>query len=358
MNLKRYYLLLFIGFIALSCTSEQEILSPTEPQLDRSNAMLATTSGLNTIVCNSASEIQNAMKNAKAGDVIRIEGGTYTGSTSSSGNSNARFYSSKSGTAENPIVIEAYNSSDIPVLKGSSYSSNYVMYITGKYWVIKDLRVKTGKKGIMLDNSDYTKIDNVEVDNIGEEGIHLRDGTSNTEITNCYVHHTGKSNIKYGEGIYIGSDNGKWGTYRMECNYNKIRYNTIGPYVRAEHIDIKEGTKGNTIEYNTFDGKGMNDTLNGGLSFIDVKGNANKIRYNYGKQNGNSLLAHAFEVHDKVNGWGDDNIFKDNEIDFDSGNTSSYVVKVDDLSSVSGSPSGTTASGDTRSPSGNMYDLN
>jgi hypothetical protein len=36
----------------------------------------------------------------------------------------------------------------------------------------------------------------------------------------------------------------------------QILANRIGPYVRAEMIDIKERTTGNIIEDNIFDGKG------------------------------------------------------------------------------------------------------
>lgn len=336
--------IVFTGLLCAHCTESFEVDpnwtdAPTETNVESIGSIVS---------CSTAACIQDAMQNAVPGDVIRIASGTYQGSTSTSGSSNDHFYSAASGTSTEPIILEAANASDPPVLKGTSYSSKNVLRITGAYWEIRDLKISTGKKGIMLDNSDYTRIVNCEVYEIGEEGIHLRDGTSHAEVTNCNIHDTGKYTIKYGEGVYIGSDNGKWGTFIKECDYNLIAFNRIGPEVTAEHIDLKEGSSFNVIEHNIFDGAGIRDETNGGLSFMDVKGNDNIIRENCGFQNDNSLLLNAFEVHVKVSGWGENNAFMNNHIEFSAGNTSSYVVQ--NPSAVTS----TTAGCNVRIPVGNM----
>ncbi|MCF6361755.1 MAG: right-handed parallel beta-helix repeat-containing protein [Cyclobacteriaceae bacterium] len=332
--------------LAFSACSDK-LIDSLNPEIQATQPFSSNaTSGI--IICSTAECIQNAMQNALPGDIIRIEPGVYTGSTSTSGNSNARFYSVASGTSANPITIEASDASNKPVLQGSSISSKNVMHIKGGYWVIRNLDIRTGKKGMMLDNSDYTKILNCEVYDIGEEGIHLRDGTSNAEVTNCYVHDTGKLTNKFGEGIYIGSDKGKWSTYIKECDNNLISNNRIGPGVTAEHIDLKEGSSFNIIEHNIFDGAGINDQTNGGLSFMDVKGNNNITRFNCGFQNANGLLLNAFEIHVKVSGWGENNTFTNNHIKFSSNNSSSYIV------SNPNSVNTTTAGCNVRVPSGNV----
>lgn len=337
---------LWLVFISFSQCGQDAITDEIETAALPSAA--SSTVGLNTITCNTLVCIQSAMQNAQPGDVIRVAAGTYTGSSSTSGNSQGYFYSGASGTSANPIVIEADDPANLPILQGSSNNSKYVLYLTGSYWIVKDLKFRNGKKGMMLDNSDHTVIQNCEVYDIGEEGIHLRDGTSYAEVTDCYVHDTGQRTVRYGEGIYIGSDKGKWSTFTKECDYNLISNNVIGPEVTAEHIDLKEGSSYNIIEYNVFDGAGMSDLLNGGLSFMDVKGNDNVTRLNCGFQNGNSLLANAYEVHEKQSGWGANNTFVNNHVTFDGGNTSSYVVAV--------SNGITTTSGgcNVRVPSGNM----
>jgi hypothetical protein len=52
------------------------------------------------------------------------------------------------------------------------------------------------------------------------------------------------------EGVYVGSAN----TRSDKSNHVKILNNTIGPDVRGEAVDIKEGTTGAGIADNTVTG--------------------------------------------------------------------------------------------------------
>ncbi|MDC7224396.1 MAG: discoidin domain-containing protein [Spirochaetales bacterium] len=318
---------------------------------------------LRTVYCDSASEIHDAFNDAEAGDKIVISSGTYKGEASSSvsGSSSGYFYLNADGTEENPIWVVSEESSDPAELMGSSIYNDYVLYLKGDHIIIDSLNVSYGKKGIVMDQSDYVVIDNVEVYDTGEEGIHVRDGSSYTLIEDSYIHDTGQYNEEYGEGIYVGSDYSKWeclgGSYEKECDYVEIINNSIGPDVTAEHIDYKEGCSYVVIDGNTFDGEGICDEDNGGTSFIDMKGNYGEVLNNVGYQNENSLVEHAFEVHDKYQGWGDGNSFHDNVVYFDDDNSDSYLVLVEDVSSVDGEPDDTSAYDNTRSPSGNMYCL-
>lgn len=303
-----------------------------------------------TYTCDTTDEIQYALKNAVAGDTIYIEPGTYTGvaSSSASGSSDAYFYSNKSGTSSNPITIKSSDTSNPAVLQGSSTSSDYVLYLTGDYWVVDSLKIKTGKKGIMIDNGNYNIIQKCTVTNIGEEGVHFRDGSSYNNIRYCTITNTGLTDARYGEGIYVGSDKLKWvangGDYNPSCDYNTIKSNTIGSGVAAESIDLKEGTTGTKIYSNTFNGTGISGE-NYADSFIDVKGNDSKIYSNTFNRNSNSIIVDGIQVHEIVSGWGYDNYIYDNTFNLDT--STPYVVNV-----VSGSA---YVSNNTRSPSGNMY---
>jgi len=303
-----------------------------------------------TITCSTTAQIHDALKNAMAGDTIIIKAGTYTGSTSTSGNTSAFFYSGKNGTSSARITLKGEDPANPPILTGTGYTSGYTFYLKGDYWTISDIKFKTAKNGIMLDNANYNNLYKLEVYNIGYAGIHLRDGSSNNIVDSCNVHHTGKYSADYGEGVYVGSDYLKWtdngGSYIKECDNNTIKNTHFGPYIYAEPIDIKEGTTGTIVENNTFDATGIKGT-NGGDSFIDAKGNNAIIRNNVGYQNGATYLYDAFQVHQKFTGWGLNNNFYGNTVYFDSGNTTSYMVNA---------PSGSAkASNNTRSPSGNMY---
>ncbi len=287
-----------------------------------------------TLNCGTTSCLTSALSGAQPGDTIVLASGTYTDN----------FTVSASGTSSSPIIIQSASSTSKAILSGGGTGSGYALYITGDYIQVKNLKITNAKKGIMLDNANHGLIDGTEVYNIGEEGIHYRDGSSNNILQNSSVHDTGMVTADYGEGVYVGSDVGKWGTHDAAANDNRISNVTIGPNVRAESVDIKEGTTGTVVENCTFDGTGISGA-NYSDSFMDVKGNNSIIRNNTVKRNGNPSIVDAFQVHERAAGWGFGNDFHNNTATLDG--SMPYVVNV-----ASGSA---RVCGNTRSPSGNMY---
>ncbi|MEK3883050.1 cellulose binding domain-containing protein [Paenibacillus sp. PL2-23] len=253
-------------------------------------------------------EIRAALQNAQPGDTILVAPGTYEWTTTTQvGTKDAYYYSTSNGTSANPITIKSQDPANKAVLKGGSISSaGYTLYLTGDYWVVKDLHVTYGQKGIILDNSNYTKIDGVTVSYVGQEGIHVRDGSSNVTIENSTIQNTGatgtSTDLGFAEGIYIGSDRSVWDVnsstgYNRMVHHTTVRNNTIGPGVGAESLDIKEGTSGTLIEGNTFLGAGISGQ-NFSDSFIDVKGVNVTIRNNVGyRQNNGGITKDIAEVN-------------------------------------------------------------
>jgi hypothetical protein len=289
-----------------------------------------------SVTCSTASCLTSALANAQPGDVITLAAGvTFTGN----------FTASQNGTSSAKITIKGASSTNKPVLNGGTTSSGYALYMTGDYYDVRNVKITNAKKGIMLDHASNNWLEYLEVYNIGEEGVHFRDGSSNNVIKNSAVYDTGKLNPEYGEGVYVGSDVGKWGSYKKETDHNRISGVAFGPNVRAEHVDIKEGSTGTVVENCTFDGTGISGA-NYADSFIDVKGNQDIIRNNTGYRNGNSKIADAFQVHERASGWGQNASFTGNTVYLD--NASAYVVNADNGATAA-------ASSNTRSPSGNMY---
>lgn len=237
-----------------------------------------------TVQVYNATELQNALKNAAAGDEIVVNPGTYVGNKGSSGNTKAHFYSGKSGSASNPIILRSKSSANKQVLKGDSVESGYILYLTGDYWQVKDLKFKTAQKGIMLEGANNNKIDNVEVSDIGAEAVHFRYYSSNNELSNCYIHNTGKrvGQEGFGEGVYVGTHDGHTASKLDPSNNNRIGGCTIGPNITAEAFDIKAGVSGTVIESNYINAQGIIGTSGNPAadSFIDLKGTDNIIRYN------------------------------------------------------------------------------
>jgi hypothetical protein len=302
-----------------------------------------------TVTCQTTAQITAALADAQPGDHIIVKAGTYTSSGSTSismpaGTVTPWFFSQAEGTKANPVIFESEDRAHPAVLEGGSINSGYVFWLTGDYWEIRNFEFRTAQKGVVLDSASNCLLRRLDVHNVGDEGIHLRNGSSYCVVESCSVHETGLVESGYGEGVYIGSDNGKWDVYNKDCNFNTITGCVLGPHVTAEHLDIKEGTLNTVVEYCTFHGTGISGS-NSADGFIDAKGNNDCIRYNAGYRENNSAIANAFQVHQQVAGWGIADTFIHNTVYLDT--LDAWVVDA---------PTGMAIVGyNTRVPGGNMY---
>ncbi|MCX6209251.1 MAG: right-handed parallel beta-helix repeat-containing protein [Bacteroidetes bacterium] len=249
-------------------------------------------------------DLQAALNNAKAGDHIVLKDGIYNG--------NFIIPSSANGTSDKPITLSG---SKNVILDGNTIAKGYVLHLQASYWIIKDITITNGLKGLMCDGANYNTIDNIAVNNIGEEGIHFRKFSSHNVLQNSIVTNTGLKTADYGEGVYIGTAVSNWSKYTNgledKCDSNKVINNTIGPNITAECIDVKEGSTGGVIRGNHFNSKGITGA-NSGDSWMDVKGNGYLIENNTGFNPTGSVLKDGYQVHCAVDGWGNNNKFKNN----------------------------------------------
>ena len=268
-----------------SCTAQHKAVSKT---IDVSNAI----------------DLQQALDNAKAGDNIVLKDGIYKG--------NFIIPTSASGTANKVITLTG---SKKVILDGNTTRTGYVLHLQASYWVIKDITITNGLKGLMCDGANYNVIDNISVNNIGEEAIHFRRFSSHNVLQHSTITNTGLKTADYGEGVYIGTAVSNWSKYTNgledRCDSNIVLNNTIGPNITAECIDVKEGTTGGIIRGNVFDATGITGA-NSGDSWMDVKGNGYLIEGNTGFNPKGSVLKDGYQVHCAVDGWGNYNIFKSN----------------------------------------------
>ncbi len=248
--------------------------------------------------CSSVTQIRNAMASAVAGDEIVIVSGTYTATNVAASGTSAYFYGSANGTASNPIIIRSQSSTNPATLSGNNVGIFTVLRIVGDHWIVKDLKLTQGQKGLIFDNANYCQAIDCEIFYIGYEGIHVRDGSDHVTIDGCKVYDTGNTGAGFGEGIYIGTDKGAWSTYDPYVDHTTVKNCIIGPNVRAEAFDIKEGTSETVVEGCTIDAAGISGS-NFADSFIDLKGTRSYIRCNTFSRNGASALTKGIAVLDR-----------------------------------------------------------
>lgn len=248
-------------------------------------------------------ELKNAMEVAVAGDEIIVMPGVYepSGKVRDAVGKFVRFTSDRSGEAGNPIILRGLNDTDRPLLQcpDNDIYDGAVMSITGDYWEIRDLKIAQGSKGIMLDTANFCTLYNIDVQDTAEEAIHLRSGSSDNIIDSCTISNTGVEKPDFGEGIYIGSDRGQHDTYDPNCNRNIVQNCILGPDIRAEHFDIKEGTEYTIVRDCIMDGAGISGA-NSADSFLDLKGIYTSVYRNTMNINGNTNISSFVDFNNRT----------------------------------------------------------
>ncbi len=260
-----------------------------------------------------AAGLVRALGSASAGTMIRLPDAELRGA----------FKATAVGSAAQPIVLCG---SRAAILRSNATST--VLSLEGDYWVLSGFSVTGGQKGVLLDGAQHNLLSSLAVHGTGNEGVHFRISSSDNVLEWSEIFDTGNVDAEFGEGVYIGSAISQWQKFTGDpskpdaSDRNVIRNNKLGPNVRAELIDVKEGTSGGVIQDNSFDGAGI---AAGGFadSWMDVKGNGYSVLGNQGV----NAAADGFQVHVIQSGWGNANRFQKNRANV---NASGYGFRISD----------------------------
>ncbi|RKS75655.1 parallel beta helix pectate lyase-like protein [Motilibacter peucedani] len=270
-----------------------------------------------SVLVSTVKALRTALAAAVPGSVIDLADGTYAGS----------FDAKADGTADAPITLLGGRGA---VLVGTSLRSGSVLTVTGDHWHVVGLSVTGGQKGVLVDGSQGTVLEDVEVSGSGNEGVHFRGGSADGAVLDSYVHDTGLQEKKFGEGVYVGSAVTNWGKYSHGLPDRSDRVRVEGNLIartQAEGVDIKERTTGGTVAHNAFLDAGTSDE-NSADSWVDVKGYAWSITDN----SGSGTFADALQSHRVLGGdapgepSGEGNVFSRNTV---SGGVPGYVVRIE-----------------------------
>ncbi|RKS75654.1 parallel beta helix pectate lyase-like protein [Motilibacter peucedani] len=280
-------------------------------------AWASPASAATVVNVSTAAQLTSALANAAPGTSIVLADGTYTG----------QFVGAKSAPFSNPIKITGTRRA---VLTTGSTSTGTALSIGGAQWRLTGFTVTKALNGIEVSHSWGTVIDKVEVGTIGQKGIRLQGNSSEAVVQRSYVHDTGLTNARYGEGIDVGSSVDNWAavTAGKPDRTNKVR--VLGNRIErtaAEGVDVKEGTIGGTISANTFLDAGVVG-WNSGDSWVDLKGNGWRVVSNTGAgAQDDAMQIHSIAGLDgkQIPGSGDDNVVRGNTV---TGGVPGYLIKV------------------------------
>jgi hypothetical protein len=168
-----------------------------------------------------------------------------------------------------------------------------------------------------VDASDHVELKRLQIREIGEEAIHIRPGSKNTLIEDCDITGTGLVYPGFGEGMYVGSDKSVWNLFAPDVGFATIKNCRLGPNIRGEAFDVKEGSFETIIEDCTVDATGLSGQ-NFADNFIDLKGTRTYVRFNTFNQNGAIVLTKGVAVIDReVNLSAEQNVIHDDVFKFD-----------------------------------------
>ncbi|HET7312404.1 MAG TPA: right-handed parallel beta-helix repeat-containing protein [Mycobacteriales bacterium] len=241
-------------------------------------------------------QLHHALAGATAGTQVRLADGVYRGT----------FELRRSGTGTHPIVVCGTARAVIDAV--SITKGVGLRILDANHVAVRGISLRHGQKALEVDGSTGTVLDHLAIHATGMEGVVIRRASSGVVLSNSRVWDTGQATAEYGEAVYIGTAKNNW-CDTSPCTIDRtdgtrVVGNVLGPGVRAEEIDVKEGTSNGTISHNTFDGRGMTNAN----AWVDVKGNSWSVTYNTGRYSRRD----GFGDNCAVVGWGNGNLFAKN----------------------------------------------
>jgi len=250
-----------------------------------------------TVHVDDGASLRSALAEAGPGTVIRLAPGTYRG----------RFTIDRPAAPEDRAWLCGQAST---ALDGGDVRRGVVLHLDGAdHWTVQGLVVREGLKGVMVDASTDVALLGLRVHTIGDEGIHLRTGSTGARVVGNVVSDTGLREPEFGEGLYVGSAHSNWCRYtgcEPDRSDGALLADNLVYATTAEPIDVKEGTTGGTIERNQLDGSAITGEVPD--SWLALKGNAWTVRDNAGR----SSPGDGFQVTRVLEGWGLRNVLESN----------------------------------------------
>lgn len=269
-----------------------------------------------SVPVSTTAQLRGALAAARPGDVISLADGTYV--------SSPQFEAAADGTEQQPVVLTGGRGAVLSTQR--TIGGGYGLHVTGDWWVVRGLAVRSSLKGVVLDGARHAVLDGIEVGQVGQEAIRFRTSSADGLVRSAWIHDTGTSTPDFGEGVYVGSAESYWPTYGDADGPDRsdrvLVLGTRFERTTAESVDTKEGTSFGAVVGNSFSGQVSGQHY--ADSWVDVKADDQLVAFNDGQAAGSGDLVDAFQVHPNAD-WGQRAVFRRNAV---TGSLPGYGVRV------------------------------
>ena len=301
-------------------------------------ALNVTRSETNWRYVSSVDELQEAMRSPANLDEIIIDTSEEdddvlyfgTASVDTSGNDNAHFYAGELPADFEKVVVRG-DGGDI-TLSGDSQDANAVLLVEGDNWEIRSLTLTGALNGVVLDGANNTFLSGLSIENVGERGLYIHNGSSNNVIANSTIFDTGMTLSAgtlegQGEAIVVGDEVGDATDIQLSNN-NYISNMVFGTDILAESVDVNDGATNTVINHSLLVTAGIDPSLSEQNSVVAISGSGTDYSFNTILHTNDELIDSGVSVNGNV----DDVRIFDNIYSFD--DVVASAITVEDGSSV------------------------
>ena len=227
MKTNHFFTFCFIIILVFtSCKKDKsDDLTPNSYVCNYSYSNLTFNSQITTL--SPGGNLQTAIENAPSGNIIELEPGTYQ-------------YVELRNVHKTKYTLIRNKGNGVVKLTDIYY---HLDMRKCSYLIFDGITFDGGGRGVYMLNCDHIILINCEMMNMQQEGIQVQQDSKFVDIVKCKIHDTGKTNAKYGEGIYVGTA----GQYDSNGDGTKDKYDHTSR-VWIEYCEI----------FNTGHGDGIN----------------------------------------------------------------------------------------------------
>ncbi|MEV5954673.1 chondroitinase-B domain-containing protein [Streptomyces sp. NPDC051987] len=197
-----------------------------------------------TVVVSTSTDLSNAIRNATAGTVIQVRGGTYRPTST--------LQSTANGTSSSPITLTAYGSETVKIDGSSLPSGSWIFKLAADYWNVSDITFQNSPdSAVVCQSCTGTNWNNVKTIDGGDSGFALTgDGTVGNTVRNLdsYGNYDAAEHGQNADGVAIKFGSGSGNLVTGARLYNNS----------DDGIDLWSFASPVTIEHTWSFGNGVN----------------------------------------------------------------------------------------------------